>query len=421
MVSEELNRAAGPSPDDMDVRVARELVEKAKAQGVSLAGAGGLLSHITKTVLEAALNAELDEHLGYEKGDPAGRGTGNQRNGRSQKTVHTDVGSVRIGVPRDRNGEFEPQMVPKHARRVEGFDESIISLYAKGLTTGEIQKHLSEIYDVEVSRELISKITDKVIDEMGEWQSRPLERVYPVVLIDAIHVKIRDGQVANRPVYVAVGVTLAGERDVLGLWAGTGGEGAKHWAGVLGELRNRGAEDVMIVCCDGLKGLPEAINGTWPLADVQQCVVHLVRASLKYSSRKYWGQITKELKEIYTAPSEAAAGARFAEFAGQWEQKYPAMVATWRNSWEQFTPFLKFPAPIRKLVYTTNAIESLNSRFRHAVRRRGHFPSEQAALKVLYLVIRNPLKNRQNITGQISGWKDILNTLALFYGERITG
>ncbi|MDE1675351.1 IS256 family transposase [Nocardia gipuzkoensis] len=349
------------------------------------------------------------------------RGGGNHRNGRSQKMVHTDVGSVRIGVPRDRNSEFEPRMVPKHSRRVEGFDESIISLYAKGLTTGEIQKHLSEIYDVEVSRELISKITDKVVEEMSEWQSRPLERVYPVVLIDAIFVKIRDGRVVNRPVYVAVGVSLAGEREVLGLWVGTGGEGAKHWAGVLGELRNRGVADVMIVCCDGLKGLPEAINDTWPLADVQQCVVHLVRASLKYSSRKYWSRITTELRAIYTAPTVEAAESLFEEFADEWEPRYPAMIAVWRNSWEQFTPFLRFPAPIRKLVYTTNAIESLNARFRQATRRRGHFPNEQAALKVLYLVVRNPLKNRQNITGRISGWKDILNTLALFYGERITG
>jgi putative transposase len=397
------------------------LVDQARVEGLSLAGPDGLLSQITKTVLQTALNTELDEHLGYEKGDPAGRGAGNQRNGRSQKTVHTDVGSVRIDVPRDRNGEFEPRIVPKHARRIEGFDESIISLYAKGLTTGEIQNHLLEIYEVDVSRELISKITDKVVEEMNDWQSRPLERIYPIVLIDAIHVKIRDGQVANRPIYVAIGVNLAGERDVLGLWAGTGGEGAKHWAGVLAELRNRGVEDVMIVCCDGLKGLPDAINNAWPLADVQQCVVHLVRNSLKYSSRKYWGQITKELKEIYTAPTEAAAETCFAEFAEQWESRYPAMIAVWRNSWEQFTPFLKFPAPIRKLVYTTNAIESLNSRFRQAVNRRGHFPNEQAALKVLYLVIRNPLKNRQNITGRISGWKDILNTLAMFYGERITG
>jgi putative transposase len=351
MMAETVEPAGSQSLDGVDIQ---GLIDKARADGLSLAGPDGLLSRITKTVLELALTAELDEHLGYEKGDPAGSGAPNQRNGRSQKTVHTDVGSVRIDVPRDRNGEFEPQIVPKHARRVEGFNESIISLYAKGLTTGEIQKHLSEIYGVDVSRELISKITDKVVEEMNEWQSRPLERVYPIVLIDAIHVKIRDGQVANRPIYVVVGVTLAGERDVLGLWAGTGGEGAKHWAGVLAELRNRGVEDVMIVCCDGLKGLPEAINGAWPLADVQQCVVHLVRNSLKYSSRKYWGQITKELKEIYTAPTEAAAETRFAEFAEQWESKYPAMIAGWRNSWEQFTPFLKFPEQIRKLVVTVH-------------------------------------------------------------------
>jgi transposase-like protein len=422
MMSEESEPMAGESSaaDGLNVQIAQELLAKARTEGVSLTGPDGLLSQITKTVLESALNAELDEHLGYEKGDPAGRGTGNHRNGRSGKTVHTDVGSVRIDVPRDRKGEFEPQIVPKHARRIDRFDESIISLYAKGLTTGEIQKHLAEIYQVDVSRELISKITDKVVDEMNEWQSRPLERIYPVVLIDAIHVKIRDGRVTNRPIYVAVGVNLAGERDVLGLWVGTGGEGAKHWAGVLAELRNRGVADVMIVCCDGLKGLPEAINDTWPLADVQQCVVHLVRASLKYSSRKYWGQITSELKAIYTAPTVEAAESLFAEFAAEWEPKYPAMVAVWRNSWEQFTPFLKFPVPIRKLVYTTNAIESLNSRFRHVVRRRGHFPNEQAALKSLYLVIRNPLKNRANITGRVSGWKDILNTLVLFYGERIT-
>jgi len=421
-VSEKSVPAAEGSPatDGLDVRIAQELVERARKEGVSLAGPGGLLSQITKTVLEAALNAEMDEHLGYPKGDPTVGEDGNHRNGRSQKTVHTDVGSVRIDVPRDRNSEFEPVMVPKHSRRVEGFDESIISLYAKGLTTGEIQKHLSEIYEVEVSRELISKITDRVVDEMNEWQSRPLERVYPVVLIDAIFVKIRDGRVVNRPVYVAVGVTLAGERDVLGLWVGTGGEGAKHWAGVLGELRNRGVADVMIVCCDGLKGLPEAINDTWPLADVQQCVVHLVRASLKYTSRRYWSRITTELRAIYTAPTVEAAESLFDEFAAEWEPKYPAMIAVWRNSWAQFTPILKLPAPIRKLVYTTNAVESLNARFRHATRRRGHFPNEQAALKVLYLVIRNPLKNRPNITGKISGWKDILNTLALFYGERIT-
>src|SRR5947208_1890587 len=232
MMAETVEPAGSQPLDGVDIQ---GMIDKARADGLSLAGPDGLLARITKTVLESALNAEWYEHRGYEKGDPAGRGAGNQRNGRSQKTVHTDVGSVRIDVPRDRNGEFEPKIVPKHARRIEGFDESIISLYAKGLTTGEIQKHLSEIYGVDVSRELISKITDKVVEEMNEWQSRPLERIYPIVLIYAIHVKIRDGQVANRPVYVVIGVNLAGERDVLGLWAGTGGEGAKHWAGVLTE------------------------------------------------------------------------------------------------------------------------------------------------------------------------------------------
>lgn len=266
---------------------------------------------------------------------------------------------------------------------------------------------------------MISKITDKVVDEMNSWLARPLDRVYPVVLIDAIHVKIRDGVVANRPIYVAVGITLAGERDVLGLWVGTGGEGAKGWLNHLSDLKNRGVEDILIVACDGLKGLPEAITTLWPAATVQLCVVHLVRASLRYVSKKYWAPITKQLKQIYTAPTADAAEAVFAEFCTQWEDRYPAMIRLWRNSWEQFTPFLEFPPELRKLVYTTNAIESLNARFRQATRRRGHFPNEQAALKVLYLVIKNPLKNRSNITGKIVGWKQALNTLAMYYGDRL--
>ncbi|RSM56892.1 IS256 family transposase [Kibdelosporangium aridum] len=401
------------------MRVARELIEKARAEGVSLVGPNGLLRQLTKTVLEAALNAELDEHLGYEKGDSAGKFGSNERNGSSAKTVCTDVGEVRINVPRDREGTFTPQIVPKYSRRVEGFDETIISLYAKGLTTGEIQAHLADIYQAEVSRELISKITDKVVDEMTSWQARPLDRVYPVVLIDAIYVKIRDGAVVNRPIYVAVGIDLAGERDVLGVWVGTGGEGAKGWLNHLSDLKNRGVEDILIVACDGLKGLPEAIATLWPHATVQLCVVHLVRASLRYASKKYWASITKQLKQIYTAPTPDAAEAAFAEFCAEWEDRYPAMIRLWRNSWDQFTPFLEFPPELRKLVYTTNAIESLNARFRQATRRRGHFPNEQAALKVLYLVIKNPLKNRSNITGKTVGWKQALNTLAMYYGDRL--
>jgi putative transposase len=405
----------------LDVRIAQELIERARAEGVSLVGPGGLLGQITRSVLQTALDAEMAEHLGYEKGDPAGRGQGNHRNGSSPKTVHTEVGPVQVQVPRDRAGGFEPKIVPKHARRVAGFDEAIISLYAKGLTTGEIQAHLADVYGAEVSRELISKITDKVVDELNAWQSRPLDKIYPVVLIDALMVKIREGQVANRPVYVAVGINLAGERDVLGMWVGTGGEGAKQWMALLAELRNRGVQDVCIVACDGLKGLPDAIGEVWPLATVQLCVVHLVRASLRYASKAHWGPIAKALREVYTAPTVDDAQQRFAGFEDVWGGRYPAIIRLWRSAWEQFTPFLAFPPEIRRVVYTTNAIESLNARFRQATRRRGHFPNEQAALKVLYLVIRSPRPNRTNVTGKTGGWKIALNALAMYYGDRITG
>lgn len=388
--------ASAREGEGLEVQIARELLERAKAQGVSLVGPGGLLAGVTKTVLQAALDAEMTEHLGYEKGARPAIPAGNHRNGTSPKTVLTEVGPIGLEVPRDRNGKFEPQIVPKHARRVEGFNEAIVSLYAKGLTTGEIRAHLAG------------------------WQSRPLDRVCPVVLIDAIFVKIREGSVANRPVYVALGINCHGERDVLGLWAGTGGEGAKAWMGILAELRNRGVEDVCIVACDGLKGLPDAITEIWPAATVQLCVVHLVRASLRYASKKYWSQLAKDLRQIYTAPTEAAAEQRFTEFEAAWGERYPAIIRLWRSCWEQFTPFLAFPPEIRKIVYTTSAIESLNARFRHACRRRGHFPDEQSALKVLYLVIRSPLKNRANVTGGTPGWKAALNALTMYYGDRIT-
>jgi putative transposase len=407
-------------PSGLDVQLAQELIEKARQSGVSLVGPDGLLAGVTRTVLQTALDAEMTEHLGYEKGQRLDARPGNHRNGRSPKTVRTEVGPVDLAVPRDRHGSFEPKIVPKHARRVTGFDEAIISLYAKGLTTGEIAAHLGEIYGTTVSRELISKITDKVIDELAAWQNRPLDRVYPVIFVDAIHVKIRDGQVTNRPIYVVLGINCAGERDVLGLWVGTGGEGAKHWMAVLTELRNRGVADVCIAACDGLKGLPEAIAEVWPLATVQGCVVHLVRNTLRYASRAHWSAITKALRTVYTAPTVEAAEARFAEFVDEWGDRYPAIIRLWRSSWEQFTPFLAFPREIRKIIYTTNAVESLNARFRQATRRRGHFPNEQAALKVLYLVIRTPLTNRTNVTGRTSGWKAALNALAMFYGERIT-
>ena len=399
---------------------ADELVARARTEGVELTGDNGLLTALVRQVLQTGLEVEMTDHLGYERHVAAGRNTGNSRNGSTPKTVTTEIGQVELRVPRDRNASFEPVTVRKGQRRLDGLSGNVISLYAKGMTTGDIQAHLAEIYDTDVSRDTISRITDMILEELQAWQSRPLDSVYPVILIDAIVVKIRDGHVANRPIYVAMGVNLHGERDVLGMWVGpTGGEGAKFWAGILTELRNRGVHDTFIVCCDGLKGLPDAIRATWPKAEVQLCVVHLVRSSLRFTSKKYWGPVCRELREIYTAPTVDAATARFAEFAERWRERYPAMIATWERAWDEFIPFLAYPVELRQIVYTTNAIESLNARFRQAVRRRGHFPTEQAALKVLYLVATERRANRQNPTGQINGWKTILNTLTIHYGDRI--
>jgi transposase-like protein len=415
--------AAAGLPAEVDPRRAwaQALVERARSEGVALTGEDGLLTGMVREVLQAGLDVEMTEHLGYEHYEPVGRNSGNSRNGSYPKTVKTDVGPVELRVPRDREGTFEPVTVPKHVRRLEGLGANVLSLYAKGLTTGEIQAHLVEIYDTEVSRETISKITDAVLPDMVAWQSRPLDRIYPVLLIDAIVVKVRGSQVANRPVYVAIGVNLEGERDVLGLWLGpSGGEGAKQWMTMLTELRNRGLADALIVCCDGLKGLPDAIRVTWPEATVQTCVVHLVRNGLRYASRKYWAKISGEMRDIYTAPTVEAAEARFEEFAEHWRALYPAMIQSWENAWEEFVPFLEFPVELRKIVYTTNAIESLNARFRRAVRHRGHFPNEQAALKVLYLVTTTRRQNRENMTGRIHNWKQILNALTIHYGDRLT-
>lgn len=401
--------------------IAARLVEAAQADGIALTGDGGLLPALLSRVLTVGLEAELTEHLGYDRHSADGRNTGNSRNGRYAKTVTTEIGPVEVQVPRDRNATFDPKLVPKGERRLDGLSAQVISLYAKGLTTGEIAGHLEEIYGTSISKDTISRITDAIVADMEAWQTRPLEAIYAVVLIDAIVVKVRDTQVANRPVYVAIGVNMDGERDVLGLWIGpTGGEGAKRWMTMLTELRNRGVQDVLITCCDGLSGLPDAIRTVWPDTTVQTCVVHLVRNSLRYASKKYWGPITRQLREIYTAPTVPAAEALFAEFADEWRDKYPAMIASWEASWNEFVPFLEFPPELRKVVYTTNSIESLNARFRRAVRHRGHFPTEQAALKVLYLVATERKKNRENLTGRITGWKAILNVLTVHYGDRIT-
>ena len=338
--------------------LAAVLLERAESEALSLVGPGGLLAELTKRVLEAGLEAELTEHVGYAPYDPAGHHSGNSRNGTRSKTVITDVGPVELAVPRDRAGTFEPVLVPKRKRRLGGVDQMVLSLSAKGLTHGEISAHLGEIYGASVSKETITRITDSVIETMSEWQNRPLDRVYPVVFIDAIHVKIREGLVANRPIYVAVAVTVDGERDILGLWVGDGGEGAKYWHHVLTEIKNRGAADVCIVVCDGLNGLTDAVSAVWPQAIMQTCIVHLLRNSFRYASRKDWPAIAKDLKPVYTAATEAAALDRFAEFAGKWETKYPAIVALWERAWAEFVPFLSFDPEVRAVIYTTNAIES---------------------------------------------------------------
>jgi len=412
--------AALPGDEPALAEIARQLVDRARTEGVALTGQGGLLPALVANVLQAGLNIELDDHLGYEPYAVEGRGSGNSRNGGYPKTVVTDVGPVEVRMPRDREGTFEPVMVPKHARRLEGFSEMVISLYAKGMTTGEIQAHLEEIYDTQLSRETISKITDAIVGDMVAWQNRPLDRIYPVLLIDAIFIKVRDAQVANRPVYVAIGVNMDGERDVLGMWLGpTGGEGAKQWMTMLTELRNRGVADVLILCCDGLKGLPDAARGVWAKTTVQSCVVHLIRNSLRLSSKGDWQDITRGLRKIYQAPTVEAAEVEFAAFADTWRPTYKALIEMWERSWDEFVPFLEFPTELRKIVYTTNAIESMNARLRRGVRQRGHFPNEQAAMKVLYLIAIHRQKNRENMTGRIAGWKQILNTLTVHYGDRI--
>jgi putative transposase len=408
-------------PPLVDEQLADELLGRAQAQGAELLGPDGLLSQVTKAVLERALGEELSQHLGYDKHDPAGRGSGNSRNGSTPKRLLTEIGKVELEVPRDRAGSFEPQIVRKGQTRLDGFNERIIALYARGMTTRDIRAHLREMYDVDVSPDLISRVTDAVVEELTEWQARPLDRVYPVVFIDALMVKIRDGVVANRPVYLAIGIDCDGAKQVLGMWVGpSSGESSKFWLTVLSELKSRGVADVCIVCCDGLTGLPDAIGVVWPDATVQLCVVHLIRASLRYASRRDWTPLTKDLRPIYTATDEAAAEAALDAFAEQWQQRYPAIVKLWRSHWAEFVPFLAFPPDVRRVIYTTNLIESMNARLRKVTRNRGQFPTEQAALKVLYLAVRNLDEYRGPTVGtRSSGWKKALQAFTIYFEGRI--
>ena len=409
------------TPEEVERQAVRELVKAARARGDELTGPDGLLKAITKQVIEAALEEEMTEHVGYDKHAVEGRNGGNSRNGTREKTVLTDnAGPVTAEVPRDREGSFEPVIVKKRQRRLSDVDAVVLSLYARGLTTGEISAHFAEIYGASVSKDTVSRITDRVIEDMHAWASRPLQRVYAAVFIDAIMVKVRDGQVGNQPFYVAIGVDLAGHRDVLGIWPGNGGgESAKFWMNVLTEVRNRGVADVFFIVCDGLKGLPDSVNAVFPAAIVQACIIHLIRGTFRYASKKYWEAIAKDLRPIYTAANADAAWAAFELFEEKWGKAYPAIPRMWRAAWEQFIPFLAYDVEIRRVLCSTNAIESLNARYRRAVNAKGHFPTEQAAMKTLYLVTRSLDPKGLGQARWVTRWKPALNAFAITFADRM--
>ena len=400
----------------------REMVKSSAARGEVVTGPGGLLADLTKIVVEIALDEEMTEHLGYEKHAIEGRDGANSRNGLRSKTVIADgVGEVVVDVPRDRDGSFTPAVVAKRQRRLSGFDEVVLSLYARGMTTGDISAHFAEVYGTSVSKDTVSRITDRVEAEMMDWSTRPLCSHYVAVFVDAIQIKVRDGQVANRPFYAAIGVDLHGHRDVLGVWAGTPGDGetSKYWVSILTELRSRGVADIFYLVCDGLKGMPGGVGAVYPQTIVQTCVVHLIRNSFRYSSKKYWPELAKDLKLVYGAAGETEAAAALAELNDKWGGRYPAIIRLWRNAWTEFVPFLDIDREIRGVLSTTNAIESLNSRFRRAVNSKGHFPNEHAAMKTLYLTVRSldPKGTGQKLW--MTRWKPVLNTLAIVFADRM--
>ena len=380
-------------------------------------GNNGLLKQLTKRLVERSLEAELTEHLGYEPNSPQGRGSGNNRNGKSQKTVQGDSGSLHIEVPRDRNGSFEPQLVKKRQRRLPGFDDKVIALYARGMSTRDIQGQLQELYGVEVSPSLISNVTAAVMDEVRAWQSRPLSAVYPIVYFDAIFVKSRqEGPVTNKAVYLALGINLEGEKELLGLWSADT-EGSRFWLTVFNELKSRGVQDCFIACVDGLKGLPEAIETVFPKTQVQLCIVHKLRNSFKYVPWKERKAVAKDLRAIYAAPSLAEAEQALKRFSERWDEKYPAISASWRKDWERLTVFFDYSPEIRKVIYTTNAIESLNYSLRRMLKTRGAFPNDDAIFKVLYLAITRVAKKW---TRPIRDWKAALNQFVILFGDRVT-
>jgi putative transposase len=403
----------GPLPE-----MPAELIEQLVKGPMSAAEVQTLFLSFKKAVIERAMNAEMNQHLGYRAGEAKPDGQGNERNGASGKTVLTDTGAVRIEVPRDRLGSFEPILIPKHERRFTGFDDKIIAMYARGMSVREIQGFLADSYGTQVSPDFISSVTDEVMAEAAAWQSRPLEPMYPVVFFDALRVKIRsDGGVSNKAVYLALGIQADGQRDVLGLWIEQT-EGAKFWLKVFNDLKTRGLNDILIAVVDGLKGLADAINTVYPKATVQTCIVHLIRNSLDYTGWKDRKLVAQALRPIYTAVSEQAALDELHAFAdGPWGIKYPMIVQSWTRAWEHVTPFFVFPPDIRRVIYTTNAIESLNMQLRKIIKTRGHFPTDEAAVKLLWLALRNVLNKSVR---SAFDWKRAMNQFAILYGDRFT-
>jgi len=397
---------------DIKPEVLDELLKGIKTQN-DLAGPNGLLKALTKALVERALEGELTHHLGYEKNDRVGYGNGNSRNGKSRKTLKSEQGEVEIAVPRDRQGSFEPQLVRKHQTRWDGLDEKIIALYSRGMTVRDIQAQLEEMYGVDVSPGLISEVTDAVLDEVKAWQSRPLESMYPVLYLDALMLKMRhEGRVENRAVFVAIGVDEEGQKDVLGLWSAAN-EGAKFWLSVMTELKNRGLRDVYIVCTDGLRGFPQAIESVFPQAQVQTCIVHLIRASLNYVSWKERKTVAADLKPIYKAATAEAAQEALDEFRAKWP-KHQVVADVWTRNWERVIPFFQFPEDIRKIIYTTNAVESLHMSLRKVTKNRGSFPNEEAAFKLLYLALRNVSKKWSTV----QGWREAMRQFEIVFPGR---
>ncbi len=381
-----------------------------------LLGKNGILKQLTSALLNRALEGEITHHLGYKKHALSGQGSGNSRNGKTSKSLKTDHGDIDVITPRDRKGDFEPQIVKKGQRRFDGFDEKIISLYARGMTVREIQGHIQDLYGQEVSPDFISSVTSSVIDELQAWQSRPLDRIYPIVYLDCLRVKIRDGaHVLNKAIYMAIGVSLEGKKEVLGLWV-SANEGAKFWLQIVTELKNRGVEDIFIACVDGLKGFPEAIQSVFPNTQVQLCIVHLIRSSLNYVPWKDRKEVAKDLKPLYTAENRDASERFLKDFARKWDKKYPMVSDVWRRNWEGIVPFLAYPNDIRKAIYTTNAIESANRSLRKVLKNRASFPNDESALKLMYLALQNISKKW---TMPIQEWSLALNQFAIIFGERM--